>query len=302
MKRFGAIGFACVTAAATAAAATSCGGDDPDAVIDPTDAAILDGTGPESATDANGGEASAADAASTDAADDAAAADGGTDDAASADADANDAADAGDAADASAATDASDAADGADASDATDASDASDAADAKSDSGPACAVTSAGNLVTNAGFDTNVASWGSSSAVITWTANDAAGCVGSGSVQLANKLDIGINNGILQCVTIQEGVSYDFGASIYVPSSSPTGYADLQIDYYTGVNCTGYNGFRQLTADPVETDKWQNVTGTQVTPSGTHSAFVYLHIQQTAAKGYTARFDRVYLTPSPGGF
>ncbi len=291
-------------AAALTLGSASCSSDEQ--ANDANDAGDVDGA-------ANGADAPAEGSASGEAS----TGDSGSVDAASADAtNVEDAGDSGtgdgsvtaEAGDADAGPNANDASDGApdaisDAASAADSSDASgDASDASIDSGPACAKTSAGNLVTNAGFDVDVKSWGSTSAVVTWKTEDAAGCVGSGSVELANKLDIGINNGLHQCVPIQAGVSYDFGASIYIPSTSPAGVADFQVDYYTGTDCTGYNGFRQLTADAMVTNQWQSLTSSQVTPVGTQSALVYIHIQQTAAKGFTARFDRLYLTPSPGGF
>src|SRR5262249_22304008 len=127
--------------------------------------------------------------------------------------------------------------------------------------GCTCTQPSSGNLVKNAGFDKDLASWtlDPGAATFTWepgtfmTGSDAAGdadaCPYSGSIYVSNGGNSTSQN-FWQCVAIATNTSYNFGARIATLSG---GEASCSVDIYQGPGCTG----------PVQTNvasvQWLNV-------------------------------------------
>jgi hypothetical protein len=99
-----------------------------------------------------------------------------------------------------------------------------------------CPQPSPGNLIKNAGFDTDLSGWkvfqGSGS--VFWQSTDALGCPFSGRARLSWPADAGYSSDqptISTCVKIQGGSSYNFG----VQSFYATG---CRLDAYSNPDCT----------------------------------------------------------------
>jgi hypothetical protein len=187
--------------------------------------------------------------------------------------------------------------------DAPDASDGAPIEAAPEGSAPLCLTKSAGNILTNPGFDTNVTGWTDfdpAAIASSWSPLDATGCATSGSLAVENIDDAGINSGVLQCVAAVAGTTYDFGVSIYLPSNSQVFF---DVTWNSDASCmTEVGAEQQLAADTTILDAWQSLSGTAVAPAGTQSAQVYFQIVQGQGSGFTPLFDDAYLTPSPGAF
>ena len=171
-----------------------------------------------------------------------------------------------------------------------------------------CVTPGGTNLLSNGGFDTNVAGWTPFDAniVLIESALDVTGCATSGAVLATNQAPNGLNSGFYQCVPITAGVSYNAGVMIRTPSGGAKGQTFLTVAWFPSSDCTGSG----LTlAGQVESsgnfDAWESLTMTNlVAPSGTGSGYVYGQIIKNLPNTlpYQTYFDMFYLSPAPGGF
>lgn len=169
------------------------------------------------------------------------------------------------------------------------------------------ATLSAQNLVTNAGFDTDVSGW-PPAGIMTFTHSplDAYGSPTSGSGWLLNPSPTPYNSGALQCINtpLTDGASYDVGAWIRVPSGQTgTGTAGLFAWFHSGAACGG-SQIGTLAISPYlppPTDSWTLRTATGVAPAGTLSVTIYLNILKTSTDSgsFGAYFDGVRFGLNP---
>lgn len=96
-----------------------------------------------------------------------------------------------------------------------------------------CPQPSAQNLFKNAGFDSDLTSWGSfsSGSGVQWNSQDVDGCPFSGSVQVISAL-----GNPSQCVAVTPGASYVLGGWFKNPDGA---LYYCSVASYSGPNCTG---------------------------------------------------------------
>ena len=130
-----------------------------------------------------------------------------------------------------------------------------------------CRKPSAGNLLTNPGFDGSMNGWTNLGTVS--LAVDADGCAASNSIYIGAGGD---QRDPRQCISLAPGTPYYFGGKF---KGGTTGTSNnVTIDFYDGAGCSGnylgaWNYFISQTAD------WtQNAVTTFTTPTGTASALV----------------------------
>jgi hypothetical protein len=170
-----------------------------------------------------------------------------------------------------------------------------------------CATQSSSNLLFNAGFDGDVTEgWTpyDPKIVLSRGTIDSSNCKLSGSLLVTNQDPEGLNSGAYQCVPVTAGLTYDTGAWINTPSGLAKGQANLMLEYYTGDNCSGNVTVGSLLFT-YDTDAWEYVHKENLTvPADVRSAAVYLQVVKNGPneKVFSAYYDSIYLTPSPGKF
>jgi hypothetical protein len=163
------------------------------------------------------------------------------------------------------------------------------------------ARASAQNLVTNGGFATDFAGWSpTAGATPTWTAEDATGASGSGSVRIVNgAAAAGTIVGLFQCLPVRAGVSYGWGGSLKV--TAPSGVsAFVTLSFFGDGSCGGAELARASTNSPLS-NGWEAVATKSVTaPAGASSARILLAVQKAAVGGTAqALFDDAFVDGPP---
>jgi hypothetical protein len=161
------------------------------------------------------------------------------------------------------------------------------------------------NLVQNSSFDINLAGWtsfgptGASSAA--WDSLDSGGSSVSGSALLTNSASgASTSSGLLQCVPVVPNISYVAAMKVRVPGSvTSAGYLALQVNWFTGTNCSGTITPTSTQFYP-PTDAWTAVKTSPLTaPANAVTAQVLPYIFKIYAGGtYQARVDDVTLMPN----
>jgi len=166
-------------------------------------------------------------------------------------------------------------------------------------------VTAAGlqaaNVVQNPGFDGGTTGWAQITGpdlVSTYSAEDAAGKPGSGSVQVTNSDPQPAElQGYSQCVPVVAATKYLVGATAKIPASQGvTGDAGFSAYWMTGADCTGY-----LSGLSVETDVtgvWWPASDVFTAPAGSHGARVNIKVYKSQIGGsLTAYIDNIVFEP-----
>jgi hypothetical protein len=99
-----------------------------------------------------------------------------------------------------------------------------------------CPQQSTANVLTNAGFDSNLNGWSNPAVASQWTGQDVDGCPFSGAMQV-----IGAGLGLTQCVAVTPGAAYTFAGWFRNPDA--VGYIVSFIGF-SDANCT-------VVSDPV---------------------------------------------------
>ena len=127
-----------------------------------------------------------------------------------------------------------------------------------------CSKPSAGNRLTNPGFDGSMSGWTNLGTVSLST--DSEGCAASNSIYC----DLGGDQrDPRQCITLAAGTTYYFGGKFMGGS----GMNNVEIDFYDGAGCSG-NWLNGWTYYISQTPDWTLGWGTFTTPTGTASALV----------------------------
>ena len=155
------------------------------------------------------------------------------------------------------------------------------------------------NLVSNPGFDIDVADWTSSAeASLAWDPLDVEGNPVSGSALVTNlSISAGDATGASQCIDgLTAEAFYEFAAEILVPSGqSETGHAFLFVQWNDEPGCSGYLGSVFSPQVPSSTpDVWYGVSNIAQAPLGTESARLRLSVWKYEDVGsLEAHFDNV---------
>jgi hypothetical protein len=149
-----------------------------------------------------------------------------------------------------------------------------------------CRIKSAGNILTNPGFNTSISSW-STSGNTTWSTNDVEGCAGSGSLQFVSLFD-----SVVQCVTAGIQPSMGFGFGFFYKGTNGTGdnsdYVYCETSFYTATDClNGYMG-RASTMVPSDGTSWVPGFISGNVPAGIAS--IGIHCSGAAGTGYLDQF------------
>lgn len=161
------------------------------------------------------------------------------------------------------------------------------------------------NALDNPNFQTSVADWSSPQTfeTVVWKDIDADGSPSTGAADLTNRFaQVGTQGGgsIGQCAPVTGGASYNFGAKAHIPAAqSNTGYAQVQIAFYSGPVCSG--GFLSLSATQrfEQVDSWQPLAFTATAPANAVSAsFNLAHFKNEAGGEFVTHFDDAYLSPA----
>ncbi|MGE5276483.1 MAG: hypothetical protein ACM3SU_05775 [Acidobacteriota bacterium] len=134
------------------------------------------------------------------------------------------------------------------------------------------------NLFQNSGFDSSLAGWATPGySTASWNGFGHGGGTGSALVSsLIGRPGDAPNAPIEQCVAVQAGHSYAFGASLYVPGSTAPGaqiseYLDVR--FYPGPSCSGAELLQNVSqVNPPLRDVWAGVQSNATAPTGAVSA------------------------------
>jgi hypothetical protein len=124
-------------------------------------------------------------------------------------------------------------------------------------------------------------------------------------VLATNQAPNGLNSGFLQCVPVTAGTSYNAGAWLMIPSGGAQGQSLLQLNWFSGPNCTGSLTSGALLFASGTFNTWELLSKeNMVAPAGTVSAHIYGQVIKnlTNTLSYQTYYDDMYLTPSPGHF
>jgi hypothetical protein len=150
---------------------------------------------------------------------------------------------------------------------------------------------SAGNLISNPGFDTGLTSWNVNTA--TWDSlYDADGCASSGSAYGSFLWE-----DPWQCVQIPAhsgSVTYHFGAMFYVGGT--VNGAQCRVEYFSDSACTNYSVSDSYPMGPQAqnmTIGWLSYDVVTTAPANARSAFV-----ACASEDSPPNIDKIYLNAS----
>ena len=162
------------------------------------------------------------------------------------------------------------------------------------------------NLLTNPGFDSDLAGWDNLySGIANWSSRDAANSTSSGSALVVN--DMNPSNGgtswvLSQCVSATPNTEYSFGGRLMVPAGQPADTeATVVVDTYASGDCSG-NILETEFESSSSVEQWELETGSFATGSGVHSLFFALAIYKPNGEtaDAAAHFDNVFLQQSSG--
>jgi hypothetical protein len=157
-------------------------------------------------------------------------------------------------------------------------------------------AASAQNLVTNGDFATDLAEWDDIDAE-TWSSEDAAGDPASGSMLVNNSS--GPNTGVyaLQCIAVDAGQTYTFGASHLSEGTGTTGQARVDLRFWGSADCSADD----LTLHRIEsaaTGDWFDLEGGATAPDDAVSASVSLVAFKSTGQlfaPWSVAFDDVFV-------
>lgn len=152
---------------------------------------------------------------------------------------------------------------------------------------------SAANLVSNAGFDHDLATW-LVDANSSWSSQDAAGHPGSGSLSM---VDFGATTFAYACVPVSAG-TYGAAVDIDVPLiQGGTGQASMSLAKLSGANCGGSLLGFDLVSQTVSSGSWRHLSGTFAIAAAVHSVRIQLAVDKSTGSQFTATFDNVFFGP-----
>jgi cysteine-rich repeat protein len=163
-----------------------------------------------------------------------------------------------------------------------------------------CPQPSAANVVKNAGFDTNLASWTQDSGPGGFTyqsaaddpTSDADGCPYSGSLYLSFTEEG--PQAISQCVSVSPNTSYNTGMRMRAGNAR----ARCVLTLYPAANCQG-SGVEVTEYFWLNVGQWSPETSTAIDTEQYTSARISCSYYAEAG-GF--RIDKVFLTKAPGGY
>lgn len=147
-----------------------------------------------------------------------------------------------------------------------------------------CAQPSAGNLFTNAGFDSDLSDWGNTTGV-QWSSQDADGCPYSGSVQSL----FGSGNP-RRCVSITPGAFYSIGGMF---RNTDGNLWTCEWDTFAAANCTGTAGPNGMFSG--SNTAWQISIASFQAPAGSQASVFF----SCDSNGNTF-MDKMFLTTGSG--
>lgn len=157
-------------------------------------------------------------------------------------------------------------------------------------------AASAQNLIANGDFATDLAGWDDIDAE-TWSSEDAAGDPASGSMLVNNSS--GPNTGVyaLQCIAVDGGQTYTFGASHFSAGTGTTGLARVDLRFWGSADCNTDD----MTLHRIEsgaTGAWFDLEGGATAPDDAVSASVSLVAFKSTGQlfaPWTVAFDDVFV-------
>lgn len=158
------------------------------------------------------------------------------------------------------------------------------------------------NLVTNAGFPSNLSGWSVAGGAGTgvWSTADAGGGTGS-ALMSASAPAAGTAIHLQQCVTVTAG-PYRFAGKARVPSGqAAAGRARIGFQGFESADCAGAGLVVDETPDVSGFDAWQPLVKTTNLPATARSARIYTVTQKTPPGGtFQAYFDDLAVVKSGG--
>jgi hypothetical protein len=157
------------------------------------------------------------------------------------------------------------------------------------------------NLVVNGDFATDLAGWDDID-VETWSPTDVAEDPESGSIQIPNAS--GPQSGVYaqQCIPVDPGETYTFGASSFASGDEVTGEARIDLRFWTSANCsTGDLTLHRLADDTI--GEWIDQEDSAVAPQNAQSAslsLVAFKLTGNLFLPFTVNFDDAHVVvPEP---
>jgi len=137
---------------------------------------------------------------------------------------------------------------------------------------------------------------------VTWDAMDAIGSSTSGSMRIEVDPTDGGNAVVpLQCYRVAGGASYDYGAYVYQPSSSPLGEAFVRVQWFRDSSCLDFIRSTNTGINPTLDDWVQLSEIGAVAPAGAESAeFILTTFEDPAQlENRVAFWDEATFVPEP---
>ena len=143
-----------------------------------------------------------------------------------------------------------------------------------------CRRPSAGNLLKNPGFDTDLSNWVTSPDQVSWYGNDADGCMNSGEAYSTYSMQEPA-----QCVSASPGVIYWLGATFNFSYLYDGSYCEVDFYNVSGCNQGYYSiGSAQIGPNGGNTDfplnGWRSYSTSVTAPPGTVSAYVFCNLDE----------------------
>jgi hypothetical protein len=159
-------------------------------------------------------------------------------------------------------------------------------------------------LVANGGFDTDVASWidpfPGSDMSFSWSAVDADGAIGSGSMQIDTSITNGTASGPFECAPTIPGLHHA-SARILIPAQANPPVPLLALRFFSLEGCGGTQLASGEDFPGTTPTAWLDAAIDLAAPAGTQSAELALLSGNTTDPAIAvAHFDQVSLVPEVG--
>ena len=163
-----------------------------------------------------------------------------------------------------------------------------------------CPSPNPDNLLVNGGFDRDLSGWrfyqGDPSEQV-WTADDAVGCLRSGSLVVRPLGNSAQGTTPYQCVRVTAGEMYNFGIRVEDPTR---GTPQMSVAWWPTADCSGSVLSSMGNIHVQGSDPWQLVSISLRAPAGTRAAT--LEIGTYMPGTYALQVDMAYVTRGSGGF
>lgn len=155
-------------------------------------------------------------------------------------------------------------------------------------------------LTQNSEFNEDVSRWlPDPDITATWMSSDANGFADSGAMKLKFTLVSDLTNNLVvensrQCLPVQGGATYDFGAQVFIRAGQGTGSGGLSVHWFSTVGCSSAGFVAATEASTNIADRWTEIHRSATAPDAAKSVMLNLAVTKPYKQpDFEVSFDNV---------